>query len=82
MLDIGAEGISLGYQNLWLHFTALHFRYQATKTFCHKSLKVRVLKLAVILEKNCYFSIKKKTETKAGKITITITIYLTKYVIF
>ena len=55
MLDIGAEGISLGYQNLWLHFTALHFRYQATKTFCHKSLKVRVLKLAVILEKNCYF---------------------------
>ena len=51
MLDIGAEGIFLGYQNLWLHFTALHFRYQATKTFCHKSLQVRVLKLAAILEK-------------------------------
>ena len=29
-----AEGISQGYQNLWLYF------YQATKTFCHKSLKV------------------------------------------
>ena len=55
MLDIGAEGIFLGYQNLWLHFTELHFRYQATKTFCHKSLKVRVLKLAAILEKKLLF---------------------------
>ena len=55
MLDIAAEGIFLGYQNLWLHFTALHFRYQATKTFCHKSLKVGVLKLAAILEKKFLF---------------------------
>ena len=52
----GAEGIYPGYQNLWLHFTGLWKLllgfYQATKTFCHKSLNLRVTKTCACDKQN------------------------------
>ena len=55
-----------GYQN----FLPQILKSKGTKTCSYFRKKIVI------------FSIKNKKETKAGKITITITIYVTKYVIF
>ena len=61
--DRKKKKICTGCQNLWLQFNGLWKSlltfYRATKTFCHKSLKIQETKT----EK------KEKTETKPGNIT-------------